>query len=136
MLQEKIKKDLITARKKKNKKLISNLTVILGEFQRGDKKQLSDKECIKIIKKIYKFEKERLSRIDLDNSKRDTSFIKLLDSYLPQMASEEEIRNWISENIDFSKFKNKMQAMKPIMSHFGQNVDGNLVRKILEEEND
>ena len=52
--------------------------------------------------------------------------------YLPKQASEEEIRKWIQENIDFSVFKNKMQAMKPIMAHFGSSVDGNTVKNILQ----
>jgi uncharacterized protein YqeY len=55
-----------------------------------------------------------------------------MEEYLPRQASEEEIRNWINENIDFSSFGNKMQAMKPIMTHFGSAVDGNIVKKILQ----
>jgi hypothetical protein len=49
------------------------------------------------------------------------------------MASREEIIAWISENIDFSDFKNKMQAMGPIMKHFGKQADGKMVNQILQE---
>jgi uncharacterized protein len=53
-------------------------------------------------------------------------------AYLPRMASEEEIRVWIETNIDFSTFGNRMQAMKPIMTHFGGRAEGGTVKKILE----
>ena len=55
-----------------------------------------------------------------------------MEGYLPRQASREEIAAWISANIDFSKFANKMQAMKPIMAHFGSAVDGNTVKEILQ----
>ena len=48
------------------------------------------------------------------------------------MADEDDISAWIASNVDFSQFKNKMQAMKPIMAHFGAAADGNLVKKILQ----
>ena len=48
------------------------------------------------------------------------------------MASEDEIVAWVNDNIDFSQFKSKMQAMGPIMKHFGARADGNVVRSILQ----
>ncbi|MGA7276612.1 MAG: hypothetical protein WBW79_01610, partial [Desulfocapsaceae bacterium] len=56
----------------------------------------------------------------------------VLEGYLPQQAGEEEIRAWIEANIDLSTFSNKMQAMKPIMAHFGSSADGGAVKKILQ----
>jgi len=48
------------------------------------------------------------------------------------MATEEEITAWIHQNIDFSQFKNKMQAMGLIMNHFGATADGSFVKKIIQ----
>jgi len=48
------------------------------------------------------------------------------------MATGEEIVAFIQEHIDFSQFKNKMQAMAPIMKHFGETADGHAVKKILQ----
>lgn len=131
-LQQQIKQDLIIARKNGNKTRLANLSVILGEIQRSPKKDLSDEEVIKIIRRLYKLEKERLSRIDLTDKNRDITYIETLKNYLPQEASEHQIKSWIIENIDFQKYKNKMQAMKPIMKHFGSKVDGNKVKQILQ----
>ena len=58
--------------------------------------------------------------------------IRAAQSYLPKQATEEEIREWIKNNIDFSQFKNKMQAMGPIMNQF-KGSDGNFVKNILKE---
>lgn len=58
--------------------------------------------------------------------------IKIAQSYLPKEATAGEIKLWIIENIDFSQYKNKMQAMKPIIDHFN-GADGNLVKSIIME---
>ncbi|MCP4748261.1 MAG: GatB/YqeY domain-containing protein [Desulfobacteraceae bacterium] len=128
-LQEKIKADLIVAMKAKNEEKKNVLRVILGEFGRLEQKEISDAETIKIIKKLVKSEKEVLSQ---RGSKSTNDFIKIAETYLPQMAGEDEIRSYIESNIDFSQFKNKMQAMGSIMKHFGSSADGNLVKKVLQ----
>jgi uncharacterized protein YqeY len=128
-LQEQIKKDLQGAMKAKNEEKKSNLRVIMGEFGRAAQKELDDDTVIGILKKLLKAEREVLERQNLPTQ---SAFTQLLESYLPQMASEEEIRSWISANIDFEQFKNKMQAMKPIMQHFGSGADGNTVKKVLQ----
>lgn len=127
-LQEQIKKDLAAAMKAKDDEKKSALRVIMGEFSRQAQKEINDEEIIKIIKKLIKSEKEVLERTGADQSNR---FIEVAESYLPQLAGEADIKAWIAANIDFGAFKNKMQAMRPIMQHFGANADGNMVKKIL-----
>lgn len=56
--------------------------------------------------------------------------IGIAQSYLPKEVSVDEIKEWIIENIDFSQYKNKMQAMGPIMKQFN-GADGNVVKQIL-----
>lgn len=127
-LQEKIKKDLTAAMKAKDDEKKSALRVIMGEFGRHTEKSLSDVEVIKIIKKLVKSEKEVLEKSGGAGTSR---FLEIAETYLPRMASESELKTWISENINFAEFNNKMQAMRPIMQHFGSDADGNLVKKIL-----
>jgi hypothetical protein len=129
-LQDKMKKDLMEAMKAKDADRKEVLRVIMGEFGRQDKKEISDADVIKIVKKLVKSEKEVLEH---SGASEPSPFITIAESYLPQLAGEEEIRSWVSENIDFAQFNNKMQAMKPIMEHFGSNADGNLVKKVLSE---
>jgi uncharacterized protein YqeY len=127
-LQDKIKKDLMEAMKAKDDDRKNTLRVIMGEFGRQDQKEISDADVIKIVKKLVKSEKEVMER---SGATEPSPFIAIAEGYLPQLAGEEEIRTWISDNINFDEFKNKMQAMKPIMQHFGSNADGNLVKKVL-----
>ncbi len=127
-LQEQIKKELVAAMKAKDEEKKSALRVIMGEFGRQAQKELSDEEVVKIIKKLVKSELEVLEK---SGSARSNRFVEVAESYLPQLADEKAIRTWIAGNIDFSEYKNKMQAMRPIMQHFGANADGNMVKKIL-----
>jgi len=128
-LQKQIKSDLTTAIKAKDEEKKDTLRVALGEFGRLDKKELSDDEVVKILKKLIKSEKEMLEK---KGDETDSRFIGIIENYLPKMATEAEIAKWIEQNIDFSEFKNKMQAMGLIMKHFGATADGNAVKKILQ----
>lgn len=127
-LQERIVADLKTALKSKDKAKTDAVRVLIGEFQRQPDKELTDQQVTAIIRKLIKSEKELLAASGSD----DSGFIEILEGYLPQQAGEEEIRSWIVDNIDFSQFNNRMQAMKPIMAHFGGKADGNTVKKILQ----
>lgn len=128
-LQDRIRGDLKDAMKAKDEARKESIRVIMGEFARGEKKTLSDDEVIRILRKLQKSEVEVLQQQGETNS----VFLSVIESYLPDMASEAEIREWIAANVDFSQFKNKMQAMRPIMEHFGTRADGNAVKQILQD---
>ena len=106
------------------------IRVVMGEIARSEKKQLDDDEVSKILRKLIKSEKELL---DKSGQGKTSPFIGIIEAYLPRMASEDEIRQWIAANIDFSAYKNKMQAMGTIMAHFGGSADGNVVKQVLLE---
>ncbi len=128
-LQEQLKKDLISAIKSKDDSRKNAIRVVMGELGRSDKKSVPDDDVIKIIKKLIKSEKEVLEK---SGNTGDSPFIRHIETYLPQMASDQDVLDWINENVDFSLFNNKMQAMGMIMKHFGSSVDGNRVKKILQ----
>lgn len=128
-LQETIKSQLKDAMKAKDSARLGVIRILIGEFQRQPEKELSDEKVVGIIKKLIKSERELIDA----GGTGDLDYIANLESYLPQQASEEDIKTWISDNIDFSQFGNKMQAMKPIMAHFGSSADGNIVKKVLQE---
>lgn len=127
-LQESITAELKTAMKSRDRVRTDAIRVLIGEFQRQPEKSLTDQQVVGIIRKLVKSEKELLAA----SGKEDAGFIAVLDGYLPQLAGEDEIKTWVSEHIDFSQFGNKMQAMKPIMAHFGSTADGNTVKKVLQ----
>jgi uncharacterized protein YqeY len=127
-LQAQIKTDLAAAMKAKDESKKNALRVIMGEFSRQETKEIGDDLVVKIVKKLVKSEKEVLER---SGDVKTNRFIQVCEAYLPRMAGEDEIEAWIADNIDFSQFNNKMQAMRPIMQHFGTSADGNLVKKVL-----
>jgi uncharacterized protein len=128
MIQDRIFNDL---KDNRDPSLKGSLKVIVGELQRQSKKVLSDAEVIPILKKLIKYEEERLSKIpDVETS----SYLQLLKKYLPQQATEEEIKAWIDNNIDFSKYKNKDQIVGVICKHFKQLASGKDIKIIVERD--
>ena len=116
--------------KAKDEPTKNTLRVVMGEFSRMDKKELSDEDVIKILKKLIKSERETLDRQGIQES---SPFILTIESYLPGLATDTEILAWVNANIDFSQLKSPLQAMGPIMKHFGARADGRAVKAILQK---
>lgn len=129
-LQMQIKQDLAASMKAKDDAKKNAIRVIMGEFSRLEKKELSDDDVLKVLKKLIKSEKEMLQQ---SGQGADSAFLRVVEGYLPKMVSDLEISDWIRGHIDFSRYKNKMQAMGAIMNHFGATADGNRVKEILKD---
>ncbi len=143
-LHEKIRQDLKTAMRSKDETARNTVRQIMAEFpgltvpiklQSGKKttrlkksEEITDEDIIDIIRRLVKAEKTVLEA----KNEASSRYLEMLESYLPQMSTQEEITAWIQENIDFSEFKSPMQAMGPIMKHFGKLADGSLVKQILQ----
>jgi uncharacterized protein YqeY len=144
-LHDKIKLDLKNALLQKQEHIRDAIRVVMGEYPKltvpitlesGKKTfrvkkpaEITDDDLLGIIRGMVKSEKSVLEL----QQKETSPFLQVLESYLPQMASREEIIDWVNENIDFSQFKSPMQAMAPIMKHFGKLADGNTVKGVLQE---
>ncbi len=126
-MQESLSAELRAAMKARDTDRTGAIRILIGEFARQPVKILTDEQVIAIIKKLIKSERELLAA----QKQEESPFLVIMEGYLPKQVSEEEIYAWVKENIDFSTFGNKMQAMKPIMQHFGSATDGNTVKKIL-----
>lgn len=143
-LLAKLKSDLKAAMLSKNEPVKGALRIIISEFptkittpitlESGKKStrakrddEITDDDIISLIMGLCKSERQTLEY------KKETSseYLEILEAYLPKMATEEEIAAWAKENIDLSQFKSAMQAMGPIMKHFGKAADGNVVKKVL-----
>lgn len=128
-MQESFSTDLRVAMKARDTERTGAIRILIGEFARQPEKILTDDQVIAIIKKLIKSERELLAAQKQEGS----PFLTIMEGYLPKQASEEEIYSWVEKNIDFSAFGNTMQAMRPIMQHFGSTVDGNVVKKVLQK---
>lgn len=130
---------------------------IISMFPEIGKKPIdaTDADVIKLLKKYVGQEKERglyqfgyLKEKDVEGKSPseikklvNTTIQKLGDkltsqkifiaqSYLPIQPTEYEVTLWIGENIDLSIYKNKMQAMGPILKQF-PGCNGNFIKSIL-----
>lgn len=128
-MQQDLQGGLKDAMKAKDKDLVGAIRILIGEFQRQPEKELTDEQVIGIIKKLIKSERELLAAA----GEEESGYLKVMESFLPRQATAEEVAAWVKDNVDIASFGNKMQAMKPIMAHFGSSVDGNLVKKVLQE---
>jgi hypothetical protein len=128
-MQESLREDLKVAMKARDTERTGAIRILMGEFARQPEKVLSDEQVIAIVKKLIKSERELLAAQKQEGS----PFLTIMEEYLPKQASEQEVYAWVKENIDFSAFGNKMQAMRPVMQHFGSAVDGNVVKKVLQQ---
>jgi len=91
--------------------------------------EITDDDMIAIVRGLIKAEETVLEM----KKESSSPYIEVLRKYLPRMAEAGEIRSWIMENIDFSSYKSPLQAMGPVMKHFGKTADGSVVKKILSE---
>lgn len=135
-LENRIREDLkqtIISRDPNNSVKKNILTVIIGEIQKETKKTslifVSDEDVLMIIKKTLKPINEVLNTCDPNSEFYQTSFKEkeILEEYLPQMMTEDEIRNEIS-NIG-------VDNLGLVMKHFSSlNADKGIVRMIFENE--
>ena len=142
-LQMKLKEDLKQAMRAKDEAGRNTIRQVMSEFFKltvpvtleGGKKstrpksaeEITNDDIIGIIQGLIKSE-----HIVLEAKQEATSdYLQILETYLPRQVAREEIVDWVRGNIDFSQFKNKMQAMGVIMKHFGKTADGKLVNDIL-----
>jgi uncharacterized protein len=142
-LQVKLKEDLKQAMRDKDEAGRNTIRQVMSEFFKltvpvtleGGKKstrpkqaeEITNDDIIGIIQGLIKSE-----HIMLEARKEAPSgYLQILETYLPRQVAREEIVDWVRGNIDFSQFKNKMQAMGVIMKHFGKTADGKLVNDIL-----
>ena len=146
-LHEKIKKDLKKAMLQKDPEVRNTMRQIMAEFPKltvpltlesGKKstrpkkpEEITDDDILGIIKGLVKSEQTVLEIKEEETSE----YLEILQSYLPATASREEIVAWIRANIDFFQYQNKMQAMGPVMKHFGKLADGKEVNQILKKWN-
>lgn len=122
-LQEMIIADLKIAMKEQKENEKSLLRVIIGEFNRVGK-TINDDDAIKIIKKLKE------NAIEMHND----SEILILDKYLPQMLTEDDltivIENLITKN-NVVDMKGLGIVMSKLKSRYPNQYDGKLASTII-----
>ena len=142
-LMDKVQQDMYIAMKSGNQIKTSTLRTLLSKLK--DKKidnegNLTDSGSIKVIQKLVKQRKE--SADIYRNADREELAIKEeaelfeLETYLPEMMSENEIRQLIQDFIQETGAKNMAdigKIMASVMQHGAGKVDGKKANKIVRE---
>ena len=131
-IQQKIYDKITSATTKPKEKAV--LKLVKSDIQRERFKDVPDNIVLGIIRAHISGAKECCKYLDHSDHEalQDCEFcINVLEDYLPTMATKEEIECYIKDSIDLSQYNNRMQAMRPIMQHFGTTADGNVVKSVL-----
>ena len=121
-------------------KVLRVLLAKLKETQINRGKNLTEQECISVIKTLVKQRKEaaeiykKANRMDL--SEKENSENKILSRYLPKMLTVNEIKKIVEKIIKENNIKNISQigvAMPLIMKTGGGGIDGKIANQILRD---
>jgi len=143
-MRNQILEDLKTAMKNQDKETLAVIRMVKGAIQMEElntKKELSDEEVISIIAKQIKTRKESIaefakaSREDLIN--KTQSEIEILEKYLPEQLSDEEVLAIIDNA--FNEIKpESMKDMGKLMGYLNPKLKGRCdmgnVSKIIKEK--
>ena len=143
-LQERLTEDFKEAMKahdEEKKNTLSFARAAIKQVEVDTRKEVEDADVLAILKKQVKMRKDALADFEkagrtdlLDSYKAE---IEILEAYLPEQMSEEQIRKLVTETaaevgVEGGK-QNMGKLMKSVMPKVKGLADGNTVRKIIEE---
>lgn len=142
-MENQIDNDLKLALKSGDKFTLSVLRMLKSEFivesRKGSLHELTDEDALRIIKKQVKTRKDSIEEYKkynkLETVKELEHEIEILNKYLPQEMSEEEIKKVIDlvfEEVKPTSMKDMGNLMKIISSKI-TNADMSLVSKIVKD---
>jgi uncharacterized protein YqeY len=144
-VQTQIKDDMKTAMKAKDREKVTTLRGVMSAFTnelvaKGKMPQdtLSDEEATAVIKRESKKRKDSISQFEGagrdDLASGEKSELAILEAYLPELMSKEQILPVAKAKIEELGITDKTKVgmlMGAIMKELGSNVDGNDVREVV-----
>ncbi len=109
--------------------------------RKGGEASLSDEQTVEVLMKAAKQRKESIEQFekgdrgDLADSEKQE--LEIIESYMPEMLSEDEIRDIAREKIDQLGAENMAdmgQVMGVMMKELKGKAEGSLVSKVVKEE--
>ena len=147
MLKEKIEDDLKKALKEGDslkRDVLRYLLTVIKNFQietGAKEKKVEDEDVIKLIRRQVKQRREAISQYRQGNrqdlAQKEEKEISIVEKYLPAQFSEEDLRELVKKKIKEAEIQDRSdfgKLMGIVMREVKGQADGNLVRKIVEEE--
>ena len=119
---------------------LRTLLAKLKDRQINNRKDLTEKDCISVIKTLVKQREEAADMYEKAGreslAQKEKIEFDILNSYLPEMMSEVEIRNLVESIISETNAKGitEMGKVMPlVMQKGGDAIDGKMANQILRE---
>lgn len=143
-LLEKIKTDLNQALKAKKADEVSVLRFLLADLHNREiekKGELSDEDVVAGLRKQVKVRKEAIEEFKKgereDLARKESSEVKILSKYLPQMLSPEEVEKIVDTSIEKTGAKSAQdfgKVMGEVMKTLKGQAEGNLVAELVKKK--
>lgn len=143
-MRERILEDLKNAMKAQDKKTLSVIRMVKGAMQMEElnkKAELNDDEVISVIAKQIKTRKESIAEYEKGNREdlieATQEEIEILNKYMPEQLSEEEIKKVIDEifeEVKPSSIKDMGKIMGVATSKLKGKADMGVVSSIIKEK--
>lgn len=147
-IQDQIISDIKTAMKNKDQDkllVLRSLKAKLMEKEISERKsgeaKLTEDQAVEVLMKAAKQRKESITQFEeggrndlADNEKQE---LAIIESYLPEMMSEDEVRKVVKQKIQqtgASGPQDMGKVMGPLMGQLKGKADGGLVSQIVKEE--
>jgi uncharacterized protein YqeY len=143
-LFQKLQEEMKAAMKGGDKDRLSTIRMLISEIKKvqiDSKKELTDDEILSILQKYVKQRKEayeqysKAGREDLAN--KELKEIEIVQEFLPQSLSEEEIVKIVQQTISdlgASSIKDMGKVVKAVMEKVKGRAEGSVVSKIVKEK--
>ncbi len=141
-LLEKLRKDMLTALKSGDKEKSQILKMVVANIKNAQiesDKDLTDKDVEKILRKETKKiedsieQYKKMGRDDL--VKREKSDLEIIQSYLPKLMSDENIKKVVEKKIvetGAQDMRDMGKVMGAVMKELEGKADGNTVKNIVQ----
>lgn len=146
-LKQKILEDLKTAMKtgdtvKRDTLRMLDSMIKNTEIEKKKKEEgLSEEAMIEVLSRAVKQRRDSVSQYETggrsDLAEKEKKEIEIIEAYLPAQLGEEEVRKVVQEVISQTGATSEAEigkVMGPVMGRLKGQADGNLVKKIVEEE--
>ena len=141
---DQLQEELISAMKAGDKPRMTGLRNIIGKLKASqiDKgEELTGDESLKILKSAAKQLKESVEQYKKggrdDLAEKELFELSLLDKYLPEQLSRDEIRTTVKNTIKSTGAESMQEmgkVMWAVMKEMAETADGKLVQQIVREE--
>jgi len=144
MLLQKLQEEMKAAMKSGDKDRLSTIRMLISEIKKvqiDTKKELSDEEIIQILQRYVKQRKEALEQYKKANredlAQKEEKEIQIVQEFLPQPLSEEELKKIIDETIsqlNATSIKDMGKVIKAVMEKVRGRAEGSVVSSLVKEK--